>query len=238
MDLSCAVDDPELMDTAPVADAELRRALAFIAWSNQRFGGYSPVLARLERWSSDWPRGRTLTVLDVGTGGADLPAALALWGRRRGFNLRVTAIDPIPAIAAIARRNADPHPEIEILETDLFALAATRRRFDYVVGSLLLHHIPASRRIQALQAADALSSRGLIFADLLRSRAAYWGARVITGFFGDRITRHDGPLSVRKAFQPEELDALARSAGLPYLRAGRHPFFRVTLAGQKERLSG
>ena len=234
VDLTLPVDDPELMDGAPVEDEELRRALDFIAWTNRRFGGYGPVLAHLERWSSSVPKGGTVTVLDIGTGGADLPAALALWGRRRGVAVRVTAIDSVPAIAAIARKNSASDPGIEILEADLFDLAASGRRFDYVVGSLLLHHIPKTRRADALRAADGLASRGVIFVDLLRCRSAYWGARLLTGLFGDRITRHDGPLSVRKAFRTGELDALPRAAGLPYLRAARHPFFRVALAGQKE----
>lgn len=226
------------MDSSPVAAEELRRALAFIAWTNRCFGGYGPVLDRLALWSREWPRGATIRVLDVGTGGADLPVALSRWSRARGLNLCVTAIDSVPIIADIARKNAGSYAEIEILETDLFTLAASGRRFDYVVGSLLLHHIPHARRIEALRAADALSARGVIFVDLLRCRTAYWGARIIAGLFGDRITRHDGPLSVRKAFQPVELDALARSAGLTYLRAGRHPFFRVSLSGLKVRPHG
>jgi hypothetical protein len=146
----------------------------------------------------------------------------------------VTAIDSVPVIAAIARANAAAYPEIEVLETDLLSLAATGRRFDYVIGSLLLHHIPGAQRVAALQAADAMASRGLIFVDLLRSRAAFWGVRALTGLFGDRIARHDGPLSVRKGFRASELDELALKAGLTYLRASGQPFFRLCLAGEKE----
>jgi 2-polyprenyl-3-methyl-5-hydroxy-6-metoxy-1,4-benzoquinol methylase len=208
--------------------------LDFIAWANRFFGGYGPVLAHLALWAEGWPKGAAATVLDVGTGGADLPIALARWSRASGLKLRVTAIDSVPVIAAIARANAAAYPEIEVLETDLMSLAATGRRFDYVIGSLLLHHIPGPSRVDALKAADGMASRGVIFVDLLRSRTAYWGVRVLTGLFGNRITRHDGPLSVRKGFQARELDGLALKAGLTYLRASEQPFFRLCLAGEKE----
>ena len=233
MEFTLPVEDLELMDHSPVGEDELRPTLDFIAWANRRFGGYGPVLAHLALWAEAWPKGAKTTVLDVGTGGADLPIALARWSRARGFDLRVTAIDAVPVIAAIARENAASHPEIEVLETDLMSLAATGRRFDYVIGSLLLHHVPGPERVAALQAADAMASRGLIFVDLLRCRAAFWGVRVLTGLFGNRITRHDGPLSVRKGFQAGELDALALKAGLTYLRASEQPFFRLCLAGEK-----
>lgn len=234
MQFTRPVEDPELMDHSPVEDGELRRTLDFLAWVNRFFGGLGPVLAHLALWSEAWPKGRTTTVLDVGTGGAELPLALLRWSRASGVDLRVTGIDPVPAIAAIARENAAADSRVEILETDLRSLAATGRRFDYVIGSLLLHHIPEAERVAALQAADALAARGVLFVDLRRCRAGYWGARLLTGLFGNRITRHDGPLSVRKGFQARELDALALKAGLTYLRASEQPFFRLSLAGEKE----
>ena len=234
MDLSRPVEDLELMDNSPIEEEELRRTLDFIAWANRFFGGYGPVLAQLALWARGWPKGASATVLDIGTGGADLPLALVRWSRASGFKLRVTAIDSVPVIAAIARANAASSPEIEVLEIDLMSLAATGRRFDYVIGSLLLHHIPASSRVAALKAVDGMASRGVIFVDLLRGRAAYFGVRLLTGLFGNRITRHDGPLSVRKGFQASELDELAQKAGLTYLRASEQPFFRLVLAGEKE----
>jgi hypothetical protein len=50
---------------------------------------------------------------------------------------------------------------------------------------------------------------------------------------GDDIVRHDGPLSVRRAFLSEDLSRAAEEAGLDYLRVRRHPWFRLSLAGEK-----
>jgi hypothetical protein len=52
------------------------------------------------------------------------------------------------------------------------------------------------------------------------------------------VTRHDGPLSVRRAFTPAELDDLARAAGLPGARVHAHVPFRVSLVWEKEVVGG
>ena len=44
-----------------------------------------------------------LRVLDVGTGGADLPRSLARWAARRGARVEVLGIDPEPRAIAYAR---------------------------------------------------------------------------------------------------------------------------------------
>jgi hypothetical protein len=41
------------------------------------------------------------------------------------------------------------------------------------------------------------------------------------------MTRHDGPLSVRRAFRPEELIELGARAGVRLIRCYRRPFFRL-----------
>src|SRR4051812_25882170 len=97
MEFTAPSEELELMDSSPVEDGELRRTLEFLARVNRFLGGFGPVLAHLALWTSAWPAGRTFTVLDVGTGGADLPLALARWSRSRGLALQVTAIDPVPA---------------------------------------------------------------------------------------------------------------------------------------------
>jgi hypothetical protein len=45
----------------------------------------------------------------------------------------------------------------------------------------------------------------------------------------NRLTRHDAPLSVRRAYDAREALALAREAGWRSPRVEREPFFRMTL---------
>ena len=49
---------------------------------------------------------------------------------------------------------------------------------------------------------------------------------------GNRITRNDGPLSVRRSFTPAELLALAERAGLRNARVRRRVAFRLVLEAE------
>jgi hypothetical protein len=43
------------------------------------------------------------------------------------------------------------------------------------------------------------------------------------------ISRHDGPLSVRRAYSPDEIRGLAEKAGLPAPRIERYPLLSRVL---------
>jgi hypothetical protein len=55
----------------------------------------------------------------------------------------------------------------------------------------------------------------------------------LSALAGNVIVRHDGPLSVRRAFTLPELSRLVHELDLRYLRARRESPFRLSLAGQK-----
>ena len=230
--------DDELMDTVPLSDAEVRWTLRWLQITNRYFGGTHAILRHLAAWSTDWPKDRAIELLDVGTGAADIPAAIVRWARRRGISVRITAIDSAPDIAAAAQVAVRDVPEIAVEQRDLFELAATGRRFDVVIASLFLHHMPPERTRAALVAIDSLAARGVVISDLLRSPLTWAAVGALARVTGNRIVRHDAPLSVRRAFTVHELGRLAAAAGVPHLRARREGQFRVGLTGLKATANG
>lgn len=231
-DLSVPIDEDEWMDTRPFNNDDARHALYFLAKMNRWFGGVSTVLRPIVEWSSRWHPGEPVHLLDVGTGGADIPIALVQWARASGHSLRITAIELVPEIAAFAKEAARPYPEITVLERDLRDIPK-ERTFDYVIASLFLHHIPIPLRAEALSSLDHRARKGLVISDLHRTLFSYWAVGAASFVWGDAVVRHDGPLSVRRAFRVDELISLARDAGLPYLKARPEPWCRVSLAGEK-----
>jgi 2-polyprenyl-3-methyl-5-hydroxy-6-metoxy-1,4-benzoquinol methylase len=155
------------------------------------------------------------------------------WARDRGVRLAVTGLDLVKAITDIARERVKRYPEIAIVTGDLFELAATSVRFDYVTASLFLHHVEPARTLEALRGLSLLARRGLIISDLQRTRASYVAVTAAGLALGNAIVRHDAPASVRRAFRRSELAQLARQAGLDYLAAREEPWFRLSLAGEK-----
>lgn len=231
-DLSVPIDEDEWMDTRPFNSNDARRALYFLAKMNRWFGGVATVLRPLMEWSGRWHPGEPVHILDVGTGGADIPIALVKWARENGHSLRITAVELVPEIAAFAKQAARPYPEITVLERDLRDMPK-ELTFDYVVASLFLHHIPLPLRGEALHSLNRRARKGLVISDLIRTLFSYWTVGAASFVWGDSVVRHDGPLSVRRSFRVTELESLARDAGLPYLKARSEPWCRVSLSGEK-----
>jgi 2-polyprenyl-3-methyl-5-hydroxy-6-metoxy-1,4-benzoquinol methylase len=226
------IDEQELMDSGTASPAELSDALSFLSASNSYLGGWAVMRERLEIWSRAWDKRKIITMLDVGTGAADLPLRILSWGRQRRFNIKIVAIDTDEKVLDLARERTEGEASLSLFHSDLKTFAAAGGRFDYVTGSLFLHHLPPAELVDSLRLCDGLAAKGMLFSDLRRCAAAYAGVRALTCMTG-RVTRNDGPLSVRRAFLPEELEAAAERAGLRYLRVRRGSFFRLSLAGEK-----
>ncbi|HET8577676.1 MAG TPA: methyltransferase domain-containing protein [Methylomirabilota bacterium] len=207
-------DAVEMLDR-PASFTDLSDCLDAIARLNAWFGGRFLTLRHVQRLLARLPVGRPATVLDVGTGSADIPRALVQWARRAGRSLRVIALDRDPAMLQVARRSLADCPEIVLLQGDALCLPVRPESVDVVMSTLTLHHLEPEPAVRYLSELDAAARTGWVVNDLLRSRLAYamvWLAtRALTR---NRMARHDGPLSVRRAYTPAEAVLLCEKAGL------------------------
>jgi ubiquinone/menaquinone biosynthesis C-methylase UbiE len=217
-----AADAVEMLDRpAPLED--LAESLADVARLNALFGGRFLSVSHVKRLIAPLPRDRPVTVLDVGTGGADLAVALVRWARRAGRPIRVLALDRDRPTLGIARRITSRYPEVVLLQGDALALPIRARSVDVLISALTLHHLTPEAAVASLAEMDRAARAGFLVNDLVRSRTAYalvWLAtRVLTR---NRMSRHDGPLSVRRAYTPDELGTLCEKAGLFDVRVRRY----------------
>jgi ubiquinone/menaquinone biosynthesis C-methylase UbiE len=206
----------ELMDGPlddPVALAANLRDLRRI---NRLLGGID--LSRRALAALVGENNESLTMLDIGTGAADIPAALIADADRQGAQLRITAIDARPEMLETAVAN---EPRLSALAGlrlgvgDGRSLADPDRSFDIAHASLVLHHLEPAEAVAFLREMRRVAARGVIVNDLVRSRPGWLGAWLIGHLFTrSRFTRHDAPLSVRRAYTRAELEALLRAAGL------------------------
>ena len=215
----------ELLDS-PTHDPQLLgESLAHVAAVNRWLGGRRALLRTLA------PRLRDgLRILDVGTGSGDLPRAIARCARRRRARVHITATDVHPQMRERAEAECRGFPEITIASADALALPFEPDRFDVVLLSMVLHHLDDDAAAAALREAARVAPL-VVVNELHRTRVNHAGARVLasTVWAGNPITRHDGPLSVLRAYQPAELRALARAAGLRVLELRRRWFQRLVL---------
>jgi 2-polyprenyl-3-methyl-5-hydroxy-6-metoxy-1,4-benzoquinol methylase len=220
------------MDEETLEQETVDEIYQYLTSVNRYFGGVSGTIARFAAFSHTWRAGERIDVLEIACGAADVPRALVAWGRARGFDLRVTATDILPSALDYARRTG-PHDErLRLVGADVERPPFRERAFDYVSCGLFFHHLTDGQIVRALKSFDHLATRGIVVNDLVRSRRAYMWTWLFTWPFHP-ILHHDGPLSIRRALKPAELQHLAAAAGLPWLTVQRHFGHRMTLAGQK-----
>ena len=205
----------ELLDGPLDDDLDLVGNLRDLARANRWLGGRvlsSQGLAALA------PGGMPVTMIDVGTGGADIPLALLDEARASGRRLSVTATDDRPEILDAAIR-LDPRlgttTDLTLCVADGRSLPFPDRTFDVAHASLLIHHLEPAAAVQVLREMGRVARRGIVVNDLVRSRLAWVGAWLLGHLLTtNRYTRHDAPMSVRRAYTVAELTALIAAAGL------------------------
>ncbi|MDQ3856085.1 MAG: methyltransferase domain-containing protein [Chloroflexota bacterium] len=200
---------------------------------NRWLGGVAIALGFLQRRPELSPGARA-SLLDIGTGTADIPLVLSRWGRRAGVNLDIVATDISPEVLALARDYVHERSGVRLEVADATHLPYEDSSFDYVMANMALHHFQPEAAAQVLREMHRVARHALLVNDLHRSRTGYWAARLLfLTTTRNPVTRHDGPLSVLRAYTTSELAQLAVAAGLTSFRVRRRAWFRVELIAEK-----
>lgn len=214
------------MDSVENVTSDLERDLSNMESLNRRFGGSSTVLHYLE------PRLRRrnpLHVLDLGTGAGDISRALVTRARQLSCPIRITAVEPVPAILAAAEKRSSDFPEIRFVLADMSTWEAVEPH-DVVMSNLRLHHFEEHDAIRLLRRCRELTQGAALVTDLRRSRMAQASIFALTALvYREPMTRHDARLSAVRAFSFAELRKLAIAAGWWGFRQSRRPFFRQAI---------
>ena len=203
--------DPEWMDRPDNRPEDLAGALADIGKVNRWLGGARVIVDAVRPWLR---AEGTTRILDVGTGGADVPLAIAREARRLHREVAIVGIDRDPATAALAKSAAAGESSITIQEADAFATDFPDGAFDVVTASMMLHHFAHDDAVRLIREFRRLARRAVLVNDLER-HAIPWAFIALVA----RVTRrhpmfvHDAPLSVLRGFTPAELRAIADGAG-------------------------
>ena len=231
LSLSSRSLEREILDDHSPPQPIVDEVYAFLGAINRWLGGGRATLRRFEAFSAQWTPGERVHVLDVACGGGDLARDLIAWGRNRGFRVQVTALDVSPRALASARGRGDDE-RLHFLCGDVHCAPCRDRAFDYVTCALFFHHLTDDEVVRTIRSFDRLARRGIVINDLIRGwRHLFWSWLFTRPF--NAVLRHDGPLSVRRAFRPAELALLAVRSGVTWLSIQHHFGHRMTLAGER-----
>jgi 2-polyprenyl-3-methyl-5-hydroxy-6-metoxy-1,4-benzoquinol methylase len=209
------------MDDPALAPEEYEAVLADLGRVNRWTFAARPTLGFLARAT----RGaRSFTLLDVGYGEGGMLRAIAAWAAERGIEARLTGVDLNPKSEAAARAATPRDLAIDWRTGDYRDLG----RFDFVVSSLVAHHMTADQFTAFLRWMEGHAARGWLVNDLHRHRLAYAAYPLLARLLGvHRIVREDGQLSIARAHRPAEWRRILQEAGVSEARIVRRFPFRL-----------
>ncbi|MGH7333204.1 MAG: methyltransferase domain-containing protein [Candidatus Rokuibacteriota bacterium] len=215
-----------------VAPADRNASLADIDRLSAWFGGHALTIRAVRRLlRAAPPRPGRSVVVDVGGGRGDFARRLAGTVRRRGQRIRIVILDRDLEGLGLAGAVCGVYPDIVRVCADASALPFRNAGVDVAVSSLVLHHLSPEAAVASLEAMRAAAAVGVVVNDLLRTRLSWLLVVVATRIFARHaISRHDGPLSVRRAYAPDELRLLCAKAGWGHVSIRRFPLLSRVVA--------
>ena len=207
----------------PATDPLLReRSLRDVRRANTTLGGANAVLAELDRLLP--ALGREVSLLDVGTGLADIPARARKLAARRNVRLSTFGVDQAATLASVSARVLDGSAC-----ADARCLPFANASVDVVICSQVLHHFEDDEIAIVLRELHRVARRAVIVSDLRRSWFAmvgFWMVSWLLGFHA--VSRHDGAVSVLRGFTDRDLAEHVHHATGRVAIIRRHLGYRLT----------
>jgi ubiquinone/menaquinone biosynthesis C-methylase UbiE len=214
---------PELLDTDAGTPQEVADSLADLRWVNRWFGGVATTCAMIQR-VLDGNRNQRLSFLEVAAGTGDTPAATRECMRRLGVQLDVTLLDRAKTHLNHGNRS---------VVGDALALPFADNTYDLVSCGLFTHHLSPAEIVQFVSEGLRICRKAVLINDLVRDPmhlALAYAGRI---FYKSRLSKHDGPASVRRSYTlPEMRELLAKTAAAK-VEVRRHYMYRMAAIAWK-----
>lgn len=230
------VVEEEWLDDDRGTPEEIRAALHSITLVNQRFGGVRLHARLLRQALARASRERRPHILEVASGRADVlqAALLRIHGSAEAVPDHaphsapdvkvpgVTAPD-VTLLDASAVHLPDPRawpatlPAPRIIQGNALDLPLSDASVDIVSCCLFLHHLEPEQVMRFLAEAHRVARVAVVINDLERTALHYRLAQLNRIIDRSRISRHDGPVSVRRAYTRQELAHMLQNTGRSFL---------------------
>jgi hypothetical protein len=223
------LDAAELLDMGKGTLDDVRANFADLWRINRYLGGVKAITSHL------YPRLRQhqepITLVDIGSGSADIAATVKHWADQHAIPVKLLGLDLSSRHLGIAQGQK---ASLEFIQADALHLPFSSQKIDYYISCLFLHHFPPEQVVKLLARTFELARHGIIMSDIVRGYLPLIAFRLGQPIFARNfLTRHDGMVSIRRAYSPAELRQLAQAAGLLNARVHQHFPWRMTLVAYK-----
>jgi ubiquinone/menaquinone biosynthesis C-methylase UbiE len=211
---------PELLDEDLGTPAEIAASLRDLQRINEWFGGTRTTIRTLQHVTRQHGR-NSLTLLEVGAGNGEVPLAAREILGKQGVELRVTLLD---RVSSHLPRNGTP-----AVAADGLGLPFRENAFDVVACNLLAHHFEPDALRQLASEALRVAKIAVLINDIIRSRLHLALTYLGLPLFRSRLTWHDAPASVRRAYTLDEMRRTLGDCGARQIECSRHYLYRMAI---------
>lgn len=208
---------PELLDSDAGSSQEVQDSLADLRMFNRRFGGIQTTREMLRKIAER--RGLTkLRWLDVAGGTGYVASSVRQSLVPAGIDLEAVVLD-----RALNHMNGND----AAVCGDALSLPFADGSFDAVGCSLFVHHLEPHEIRVFTREGLRVARHAFFIHDLVRHPLHLALAYAGLPLYRSRITRHDAPASVRRAYTVAEMQNLLRAAGADNVEITTHFLFRM-----------
>jgi len=209
---------PELLDTDAGTPREVKNSIADLRMFNRAFGGIRAMSSLLQRVAQQ--RGlKELSWVDV-AGSEGFVAILT----RKALARRGTIVHPV----VLDRAPTHMDGQLPAVCGDALALPFADSSFDAAGCSLFAHHLEPDELVRFAREGLRVARHAFLIHDLVRHPAHLALSYLGFPLYRSRLTRHDAPASVRRAYTENEMrEILVRAAPNPSIEIQRFYLFRM-----------
>lgn len=209
------IQKQELLDCDQWSYAEVACALGAIGRVNRFYGGNRMHKRLFQRVCSKF-EGRKLQVLEVASGYADVLQAASLMLKKQNISMEISLLD---RCARHLPQRHNWHKDLRLptlLTGDALELEMPDNSVDVVSCCLFLHHLSVEEARAFLREALRVSRVAVLINDVERKRVNYFLSHLYRFMDPSRLSRHDGPTSVRQAYTYAEMQGLLQETRCRY----------------------
>jgi len=208
---------PEMIDTGEGSPSEIAASLRDMQFLNRAFGGDATTLRMVRKVASKSAQAN-LRLLEIGAGMGKAPLSARDVLAPFGIRLHVTLLDRVQV-------HLDHNERCVV--GDALALPFRDESFDVVSCCLFAHHLEPGELYAYTQEALRVARIAVLINDLVRHPVHFGLAYAARPMYRSRLTRHDAPLSVRRAYTVAEMRTMLSRSSAARVDVTAHYLYRM-----------
>ena len=211
VDTTYRCKDVEIMDNLDMSGELLIKTLDQIALINQWLGGNELTIDGIKKLIKNYPKDKTINIVDLGCGNGDMLREVAELGKKEGYKFQLVGLDANQATIDYAIQLSAKFTEITYRNEDVLSDNFETHTYDIALCTLFLHHFEDAVAHSFIKTLVNNAKIGVVINDLHRHRLAYYLFKLLTLIINNHMVKTDGLISILRGFKRKDLEQFSKN---------------------------